>query len=419
VEGTDQAVPLEERSQLLNGGAIDPSASVGQFNTFVKAKVFDTTTAQRVASLAKNVPTFTGLLSAMDMARAEVKSLLEDDPSQAVDARRSFSTPEEHLPDLLQHSGGANRTQVAFRELLLIQALRPDRVIDLSKAYVRAVFGDDFLRESADSLRVAIDCQTDAKTPIMLFGTTGYDASTNLQDIAKANVASNLVEISVGSPTAFKEAEDAIRAAEKRGGWVILKNVHLAPKQLDELYKGLRQRPLPPNFRLFFSTEINEKLPTGLLMNARSFVFEPAAGVKASLQRSFSTSTFSAADMGKAPAQRGKLYFLVAWLHAIIQERLRYTPLGWSKKYEFGEPDLRAAILTVNQWMDEQFGGRASVSPSEIPFPALRELLSKVSKNSFPVSLPVRLVALRSRPCLQPTRSLELLLRLCWTTWRG
>lgn len=44
---------------------------------------------------------------------------------------------------------------------------------------------------------------------------------------------------------------------------------------------------------------------------------------------------------------------MLAWFHAVIQERLRYAPLGWSKKYEFGESDLRSACDTVDTWLDD------------------------------------------------------------------
>jgi dynein heavy chain 1 len=42
----------------------------------------------------------------------------------------------------------------------------------------------------------------------------------------------------------------------------------------------------------------------------------------------------------KIPNERSKLHFLVAWTHAVIIERLRYIPIGWSKTYEFNEADL-------------------------------------------------------------------------------
>ena len=54
----------------------------------------------------------------------------------------------------------------------------------------------------------------------------------------------------------------------------------------------------------------------------------------------------------QAPNERARLYFLLAWFHAIIQERMRYTPLGWAKKYEFTESDLRVACDMLDTWVD-------------------------------------------------------------------
>lgn len=56
--------------------------------------------------------------------------------------------------------------------------------------------------------------------------------------------------------------------------------------------------------------------------------------------------------MMKAPSERARLYFLLAWFHAIVQERLRYVPLGWAKHYEFNESDLRVACDTLDTWIE-------------------------------------------------------------------
>lgn len=56
--------------------------------------------------------------------------------------------------------------------------------------------------------------------------------------------------------------------------------------------------------------------------------------------------------MMRAPNERARLYFLLAWFHAIIQERLRYAPLGWAKLYEFNESDLRVACDTLDTWIE-------------------------------------------------------------------
>ncbi len=56
--------------------------------------------------------------------------------------------------------------------------------------------------------------------------------------------------------------------------------------------------------------------------------------------------------MCKEPHERARLYFLLAWFHAIIQERLRYAPQGWTKKYEFNESDLKMACDTLDTWLE-------------------------------------------------------------------
>lgn len=81
--------------------------------------------------------------------------------------------------------------------------------------------------------------------------------------------------------------------------------------------------------------------------------------------------------MNKIPNERSRLYFLLAWFHAIIQERLRYVPLGWSKHYEFTEADLKCALDTIDIWIDLIAMGRTNLPIDKIPWEALRTLLSQ------------------------------------------
>jgi dynein heavy chain 1 len=81
--------------------------------------------------------------------------------------------------------------------------------------------------------------------------------------------------------------------------------------------------------------------------------------------------------MNKTPNERSRLYFLLAWFHAVIQERLRYVPLGWSKHYEFTEADLKCALDTIDIWIDLIAMGRTNLPIDKIPWEALRTLLSQ------------------------------------------
>lgn len=70
--------------------------------------------------------------------------------------------------------------------------------------------------------------------------------------------------------------------------------------------------------------------------------------------------------MMKAPSERARLYFLLAWFHAIVQERLRYAPLGWAKHYEFNESDLRVACDTLDTWIEATAMGRTNLPPEKV-----------------------------------------------------
>ncbi|KXN70127.1 dynein heavy chain, partial [Conidiobolus coronatus NRRL 28638] len=60
------------------------------------------------------------------------------------------------------------------------------------------------------------------------------------------------------------------------------------------------------------------------------------------------------------------LHFLLARLHAVVQEGLRYVPLGWSKTYEFNNPDLSSGLNTIDIWLDSVAQGRSNLTPDKI-----------------------------------------------------
>ena len=71
------------------------------------------------------------------------------------------------------------------------------------------------------------------------------------------------------------------------------------------------------------------------------------------------------------------MHFLISWFHAIVQERLRFTPIGWSKHYEFNESDQRCALEAFDQWIDKAACNRTNLPPEKIPWDAMRVLLSQ------------------------------------------
>ncbi|KJH46392.1 ATPase family protein [Dictyocaulus viviparus] len=264
---------------------------------------------------------------------------------------------------------------VAMNQLIVVHCLRSDRLMASAHRLVSAAFGEGFMQQDkVIDLHEIIDNEACAVFVCSNHSATGYDASGKIEDLG-IQTGRPVTSIAIGSSEGFSQADAALTAASKSGRWVLLKNVHLAPQWLGNMEKRLHTLKPHANFRLFLTAEIHPKLPTSILRASRLVVFEPATGLKANLLRSL--SALPASRLAKAPAERSRLYLLVCWLHALVQERLRYTPLGWANAYEFSDADLRVACDTLDAAVDAVAQGRANVAPEKLPWSTLRTLLGQ------------------------------------------
>jgi dynein heavy chain 1 len=223
-------------------------------------------------------------------------------------------------------------------------------------------------------LHTIVTDEIDSSTPLALCSVPGLDASNKVENMA-ADLQTPLVSVAMGSAECYGLADTAVNTGVRSGNWVLLKNVHLTPQWLGQLEKRLHSLKAHRSFRLFLTMEINPKVPVNLLRLSRIIMFEPAAGIKASLLDSL--TSIPKQRLNQAPVERSRLYFLISWLHAVVVERLRYSPLGWTKTYEFNDSDQDCAMETIDTWIDEAAGGRSNLSPEKIPWTAIKTLLKE------------------------------------------
>ena len=349
----------QDYDHLLRG-----SGSIGQDDVNANIKGLSHQQSSNVHKLRRNTANFSDILLQIESG-GFLSWLLS-------------ATPELNVPELWTvPPSGISEVGVALNRLLIIQALRPDRILPSASLYTNSVFGESIIQEleREPDLPEIVKSEVKPTTPILFCSMPGFDVSGRVDDLS-ASQRKPCTSIAMGSAEGFDEADKAIRNATKSGGWVLLKNVHLSPSWLTQLEKKLHTISSPhPNFRLFLTTEINPKIPVNLLRIARKFVFEPPPGIKANLMRTF--STIPVAKMCREPNERARLYFLLAWFHAVVQERLRYSPQGWSKTYEFNESDLRMACDVMDSWIDTVSQGRTNISPDKVPWFALNTLFSQ------------------------------------------
>jgi len=309
---------------------------------------------------------------------APFKDLAKHVSSNLNEFKRWMSSPQAsaNVPSCWTTSENLTPVGQIMYETLVVQAFRPDYVHSMLRRYILTVLGAGFLHPAEQEMDMVsiVEKEVKAQTPMLLCSAPGYDVSSRVDDLI-AMTGKQITSIAIGSAEGFSQAEKAISASVKAGRWVLLKNVHLATQWLVSLEKKLHTLQPHANFRLFMTMEINPKVPVNLLRASRIFVYEPPPGIKANLLRTF--STVSATRMSQAPGERSRLYFLLAWFHAIVQERLRYAPLGWTKTYEFNESDLRMAFDMLDTWIASVAQNRANVAPEKLPWDAFSVLLGQ------------------------------------------
>ena len=291
-------------------------------------------------------------------------------PSPWDPSTRKRSTKVQLIEDLTPPIAALN----AVRDMLVIKCLRPDRLLQATATFVQTVFQVDLAAESVYALGAMVNDEVAPATPLALVSVSGYDASYRVDNLVRDSSA-RCASVAMGSQEGFTQADQAVALAARQGTWVLLKNVHLAPTWLGQLEKKLQTLNPHRNFRLFLTMEANPSIPVNILRQSRIIMNEPPPGIKANLLDSLRSIPPSRLSQG--PAEKVRLYFLLAWFHAVVQERLRYVPLGWSKTYDFNDSDMASAFLTIDSWLGRAAKSRANIDPAVIPWDAVKTLIKQ------------------------------------------
>lgn len=238
----------------------------------------------------------------------------------------------------------------SFQRVLLIQAVRPDRLESALTQFACEAIGVSSLSPPPLSLKRLHSDETDCKVPVLFVTTPGADPSAELEEFAKQYAAEsrpgmNFHQLAMGGG----QNDDAIRLlkdAAKAGDWICLKNLHLVISWVPLFEKEIKSLEPHDNFRCWLTTEPHAKFPPILLETSLKVTYEAPPGVKKNLLRTL--ESWSQQWFGDGPEIRSQVMFVCAHFHAIMQERRAYIPQGWTKFYEFSQSDLQSACETVS-----------------------------------------------------------------------
>eukprot|EP00796_Vickermania_ingenoplastis_P008995 gene8995-6317_t len=265
-----------------------------------------------------------------------------------------------------------------WHQLMLIKAIRPEKLHDMVKALVLEELGDRYTRAPAFSIKEAFLDSTKL-TPIIFVLSPGTDPTVLFCTFAdEMGFAEKKYMLSLGQdqgPRAQKMVEDG----RKEGCWVYLQNCHVyaswMPK-LQQLVENIDPKETHEDFRLWLTSSPSPSFPAAVLQAGMKLTREPPLGLKGKVRDTLSIQTvleawggkpadandeeeedLDAEDSESSPkevkfdvrktARWKRLAFTLAIFHGVIMERRQFCPLGWNQAYEWAAPDYAAGLCTI------------------------------------------------------------------------
>ena len=200
-----------------------------------------------------------------------------------------------------------------FRQLLIIRAMRPDRVSNALEIYVEKSMGERYTNQEAFNVAAMME-ESSPQAPIFFVLFPGYSPSkefevyANQHDHTVENGMLTLISMGQGQEA---PAESVLDKYTEEGGWVFLDNVHLMQGWIPRLERKLEiaAETAHEDFRCLFSAEpINGApfariVPESILQTCIKISNEPPSDMKSNMRRAL--AGFSQETMDR-PHHRGE-----------------------------------------------------------------------------------------------------------------
>jgi len=262
-----------------------------------------------------------------------------------------------------------NETLTPFQKLLVLRFVRMDKVVPALQLYVASEMGQRFIEPPPFDLPSSFG-ESSCIAPLLFVLSPGSDPTAALLQFAEEKgYNSKLSKLSMGQGQGPKAAA-LIEEARSTGGWVLLQNCHLAASwmpTLEKMCENTKMDNTDPEYRLWLTSYPSPKFPISILQNAVKMTNEPPAGIRANLRRSYFLDPISN-DEGfyetcSKPEEFKRMMFGLCYLHAFVQERRGFGPIGWNIPYGFDDGDLRISARQLKMYIDDN---------EAIPYDALK-----------------------------------------------
>ncbi|KAH8413035.1 hypothetical protein KR009_007595, partial [Drosophila setifemur] len=235
----------------------------------------------------------------------------------------------------------------SFQRVLIAQIFRPDLMLQQLRKVSSDLLGispDASTQPSVEQLLQQSSCDR----PILMISKAENDPTTELKKWGNQKYR----EMAIGRGSE-KRVLAEMRQAASDGHWLCVKNVHLVPEFLTQMERELSEIQKSKEFRLWLLCETTEGFPESAVFKCLKVRYEQPKGLKQIVMRLLQNYAAEQDQSVKSQPKSLKMRLVYFILTAVLQQRRQFIPQGWSKYYEFGEADLKAALGIV-KWIDQQ-----------------------------------------------------------------
>jgi dynein heavy chain len=266
----------------------------------------------------------------------------------------------------------------AFSKILILRAMRPDRVTSELQAFIGNNLGASFINQPAFNMEKTFN-ETSPATPVFFVLFPGVDPTKLVEDLGikkgftEANGKFSNISMGQGQEA---NAEATMKKFSQNGGWVFLQNIHLMPGWLKTLERTLEKCSADANvdFRCFISAEPPpmphwKTIPESLLQSCIKVSNEAPSDVKSNLRRAWATFSQDRISSCSKEVEFKACLFTICFFHSLILGRRKFGQQGWSRKYSFNVGDLSVCANVCQSYLG---------ASNEIPWDDMRYIFGEI-----------------------------------------
>jgi len=235
----------------------------------------------------------------------------------------------EVAPEKEKVPGEYNKFEGKFEQILLLRALRPDRLTSVLPIWISFHLGDGFTNCDSTLLSQQIiensfeDC--DYKKPMIFVNAPGVNPNQMVRAMKQEGTEIDVIAMGENME---KPAMQKIEEGKASGNWVMLENLHLMEEWLKELSKVLEDLSsgasgsfINNKFRLFLTTDPTSIIPISIMERSILIIVEPPSGIKANMKKAW--ALFDNDKFNDKDPKEKNILFALCYFHSMMFERKR------------------------------------------------------------------------------------------------